>query len=274
MAPNKPLFLLLFLLFFHFSFSRDCDYDSIPENLNVPGYLSYDGEFHSHSEFFVNFSAPIPKIRFTLEQTSIVRMYIAPHEVELDLALYSGVQLVRSSHDEIETMVEGTLEGGKGIESYFQLTHHASAEQIEDCPTLIMELAIIPIAVQESRVNAMKSCSGSESFPTSVEVFAGLSQGLPVSFNSDLQGYSFDALSTDDRISPRVIEKLPFTIPVGTGRQNVWTFNAKLRADFIVGGSLGMTVTDADVEVLTRECMESGECEPATALLMNSKSIR
>ena len=282
MAPNKPLFLLLFLLlFFHSSFSRDCDYDSLPENLNVPGYLEYDGEFHAHSQYLVNFSSlTIPKIRFNLEKTSIVRMYIAPNEVELDVALYSNSDLVRSSEAQIETMVEATLEGGEN-EYSFKLTHHASVEETEGCSTLIMELAIIPSDVQDSRVNQMeeveRACGDGESFPTSMEVFNGLAQGNPVTFNSDTQGYSFNAVSQPPMTAdspPRVIEKLSFTIPVGVGRQNLWVFKATLRTDFIVGGSLGMTVTSADVEELTRDCMIFGECEPSRALMMNSKSVR
>ena len=282
MAPNKPLFLLLFLLFFHHSFSRECDYDSLPNNLNQPGYLAYDGEFHAHSEYFVNLSSPtIPKILFTLEKTSVVRMYIAPNEIELDLALYSNSDLVASSENQIETMVEATLEGGENEYSFHLTHHHGSVEETEGCPSLIMELAIIPRDIQESRVNQMEevdnACGEGESVPTSMEVFNGLSQSSPIHFNSDLQGFSFNAVSqppTTTNSPPRVIEKLPFTIPLGVGRQNLWVFKATLRTDFVVGGSLGMTVTSAGVEELSRECMVSGECEPSRALMMNSKSVR
>ena len=207
-------------------------------------------------------------------------MYIAPHEVDLDVALYSGPDLIRSSEDYIEDMIEATLEAGQ-TQYYFQLTHRATVEQVTDCMTVTMELAIVPSKVQEARVHQMEdvdgACGTGESIPTSVEVFAGLSQGLPVDFNSVSQGYSFNvarqpsSMTTD---SLRVIEKLPFTIPVGGGGQNLWVFKATIRTDFLVGGSIGMTVTSADVEELTRDCMISGECEPSRAIVVNSKSIR
>ena len=65
--------------------------ESLPVNLDSISYLGLEKEFHTHGEYYVNFTAGSHDMNFTLTEESALRIYVAPHySWDIDLYLYSA----------------------------------------------------------------------------------------------------------------------------------------------------------------------------------------
>ena len=268
--------LLFFNLFSSPSTAEECKYDNLPQDLNTAGYLEYNYEMHIQGKYRANFSQDIPPISFVLSSESYVRMYVAPHEVDIDLELFSNQGLQMTSQGEIETMVFGILKPSTHYR--LMMTHHAHAEKHGDCTTVTVEFAIVPVSVESKRAQELISsnfcANGTDSLPTTYQINGGVKD--IVIFNSAKQNFHFYIASRSalEEDSPSNVELLKFHVPTSIGRQNLWSFKGTIRTDFLSSGSVGLAVSPASLGVLTRECIESGDCITGIPFSMNSKSIR
>ena len=65
-----------------------CNAQLLPNSFDGPGYLADDGRLHIADEFFVDYKHFNHFISFSLDRDSVIRAYIEPHLVDIDLWLY------------------------------------------------------------------------------------------------------------------------------------------------------------------------------------------
>jgi hypothetical protein len=69
--------------------TANCSYEPLPDSFDSLSYLQFNDEFHLQGEFLANFTAYYHLLNFTLTQNSSLRVYIAPHDADVDLWLYN-----------------------------------------------------------------------------------------------------------------------------------------------------------------------------------------
>ena len=62
-----------------------CDLHLLPTSFDGPGYLGDNGRLYLQDEFFIDISNRKHSITFSLKQDSMVRVYVEPHQVDIDL---------------------------------------------------------------------------------------------------------------------------------------------------------------------------------------------
>jgi len=189
---RKELIFLVILYLIHTLHGQvdvndiNCQYERLPETLNSISYLDFNGEFHTHGEYFANFSARDQRINFVLNQQSAFRIYVAAHDVDIDLWLYntsSGYSIGRSSLDVgVEEVIQQTLPAGSYYVklSYFGVligNYHPG-----QCDTVEVELQIVPISVINTRTPNFQCSAIPETLP--FPHWGPLASGDPVSYNS------------------------------------------------------------------------------------------
>ena len=152
-SPYLSKTLLYFLVLFlslSFSLMNECRYDPLPQGLDSAQYLGYNREIHLFSTYRFDFSKPSSEIHFDLVEPSQVRMAVTPHEVELELSIINGKNVLASSRGQIDTQVFAKLP--VGISFKFVITHNAHADQMDDCGTVTIEIAIVPLLRLQERI--------------------------------------------------------------------------------------------------------------------------
>jgi hypothetical protein len=264
-----------FLFVFRISLCFECKYETLPLSFDGPGYLEFDNDLHIHNKFRVEFDKPIAPINFTLSEISIVRMYIAPHDVEITLKLFKDLSnpnpLVAVSDSLIETTVLATLSPGK---YFFSILHDVGAVQIDECMTLMMEVAITPLRVHNQHKTAALSdgrCKSEQTLPPD-DLFDDATYGGSVIINPETS-YEYYPPNVDTNFT--IIQQYNISIPTLIGRQNLWSFKSTLHMDFLTGGSMGMSLTPfSHSSSMLKNCKKESKCTIGRSLLMNSKSIR
>jgi hypothetical protein len=71
--------------------SADCPYQQVPTNLNTETYLQLKEEFHFQQTFFHDYAVTRRDISFSLLQETAVRVYVAPHELDIDIYLLNSL---------------------------------------------------------------------------------------------------------------------------------------------------------------------------------------
>ena len=266
--------LFVCLFFSSATWANNCQYvPPLPQTLDTAGYLGYNGEIHFQDEFRVNFSQEIPPISFRLSSKSYVRFFVNPHEVDIDLELFSNNALQMTSQDHLETMIFGIL---TPLSTNYDLTlsHHAKRHD-DDCATVTVEFAIVPVSVQSKRTQELISSNlcenDTDKLPTMYQLSGG--SGDDVSFDSAREGFDYSIVSRSSlkEDSPRNVTALEFHLPMDIGRQNLWNFRAQIRADFLTGGSVGLAISHSSGSLL--QCLESDVCKSGVSDSINSKSI-
>eukprot|EP01091_Cochliopodium_minus_P008899 TRINITY_DN2090_c0_g1_i1.p1 TRINITY_DN2090_c0_g1~~TRINITY_DN2090_c0_g1_i1.p1 ORF type:complete len:3438 (-),score=854.08 TRINITY_DN2090_c0_g1_i1:40-10353(-) len=65
-----------------------CDAKLIPTSFDGPGYLADDGRLHIFDDYYIDYQHYKHDIFFSLSKDSLIRIYIEPHVIDIDLWLY------------------------------------------------------------------------------------------------------------------------------------------------------------------------------------------
>jgi len=179
-----------------------CDHEHIPASFDTISYLKFNKEFHVQGRFLINTNKLEEEIFFNLSTPSVIRAYIAPHEIDVDIWLYDyngriPVAIAHSSLDiGTEEVVFASLNAGNYSISlpYFGLW--IGTYDPTQCETLTMEVAIEPQTVLASRVRNV-ACGSSEVLPT---VNIPTLSGSPFSYNSDTNQSGIVSMFADHRL--------------------------------------------------------------------------
>lgn len=68
--------------------AANCKYEPLPSSLNTVSYLNFNNEFHVQGEYFVNITQSPILVPFNISVQSIFKIYVAPHEVDVDIYLW------------------------------------------------------------------------------------------------------------------------------------------------------------------------------------------
>jgi hypothetical protein len=69
---------------------QDCDFEPLPDTFNSLSYLDFHHEFHIHGLYYTDFDKIEDSIVFNISSQSLFRIYLAPHEIDADLWLYTS----------------------------------------------------------------------------------------------------------------------------------------------------------------------------------------
>lgn len=70
--------------------SGDCAYPHFPTTFDSVSYLGLNGEFHVQNTYYINYRTSPQTVNFTLQQPTTLRVYLAPHVVDIDMVLRQG----------------------------------------------------------------------------------------------------------------------------------------------------------------------------------------
>eukprot|EP01119_Soliformovum_irregulare_P024045 TRINITY_DN853_c0_g1_i1.p1 TRINITY_DN853_c0_g1~~TRINITY_DN853_c0_g1_i1.p1 ORF type:complete len:3439 (+),score=826.93 TRINITY_DN853_c0_g1_i1:91-10407(+) len=257
-----------------------CHYQQIPDTLDSLSFLGEDNEFHFHQEFYADTSTQLNKlINFTLSQDSQFRVYVAPHQVDVDLWLYnsSGSTIARSSLNVgTEEVIQALLIPGSYVLRINYFNVWIGNYEATSCDTIVMEMAIVPSATFSRRL-LNYPCPTSENLPT----FTPKDDGS-IDYNSDRDEPStvFNVRNPSTG-SPKVrfVKKWQLSFPEKSNTDAVWEFKAQLGFDFLTGGNLGLIIlehnaTAPDPTDLTCLRRRDRSCTPAVGERMNHLTLR
>jgi hypothetical protein len=127
----------------------------LPKSLDSISYLGFNKEVHISGQYFANFSVNTHEFTFTLQSTSLFRIYVAPHDVDVDLWLYriknGGREYVASSGLEVgtEEVIQKELSAGDYVLKLLFFGVLIGHYEVKDCDTVLMELQIVPSDVMQ-----------------------------------------------------------------------------------------------------------------------------
>lgn len=224
--------------------------DSLPDTLDSYSYLGVEKEFHTHNEFYVNFTEGDHDMNFTLTEESAFRIYVAPHnDWDIDLYLYDQNSPSWLAHSSLDFFTEEVIQRTLPAGTYRVRFNFLSASlfrpdsddgQVPECETLIMEASIVPTARVLARSSLFTCPQGGELLPP-----------FTIKVSEDT-GYSFkdSRIWSSNTTSPvgnspkhkyvRFLKGYDFTLPNVKGTSGLWRLEATLGSDFLVGGSLGV----------------------------------
>lgn len=148
------MFKLFYLLFLYKVLSENlhCPFEELPKTLNSISYLDFNNEFHVHQPYLINLTEYQHEITFSLKKDSVFRIYIAPHDVDVDLWLYSISQngqkiLITNSSLDIgtEEVIAKTLLVGNYSLSLPFFGYWMGNYIYQECDTIIVEMSIVPV---------------------------------------------------------------------------------------------------------------------------------
>lgn len=148
--------------------SDTCTAPLLPNDLNGPAFLDYDGHLHIQGFYYVNPVTRLHQITFTITQESLFRIYTEPHDVDIDVRLY----LVGTSSNTLidygisfgleETLYRDIQPGNYMI----QFNYYFWSPPPSDCETFNMELAIAPLTSVVQQSNSMSYyCGATNNLP-------------------------------------------------------------------------------------------------------------
>jgi len=164
-----------------------CHLEELPSSLNSASYLGVNGEFHSFGKYFEDFTLAEKIISFNLTQESAFRVYVAPHDADIDLWVYNSTSgLSAVAHSSLQVGTEEVIQAILSAGSYqFRLLYfgvwigHYSSQE---CDSVTMELEIVPTSILRQRINGFQ-CRQGESLP--LIHFGPLALGEPVQYRSE-----------------------------------------------------------------------------------------
>lgn len=130
--------------------TTSCIHEPLPTSLNTISYLNFNKEFHAQGQYLIDINQFEEEIFFKLDVQSVVRFYIAPHEIDVDIWLYnytSGapVVLAHSSLDiGTEEVVFGTLTPGNYSFALPYFGFWLGSYDPRECETITLEMSIVP----------------------------------------------------------------------------------------------------------------------------------
>jgi hypothetical protein len=117
-----------------------CKFEDLPEDLSSVAYLGLNNEFHFHNTFYANFSQVSQYTRFNLSTESAFRVYVAPHDVDVDLWLrnaQTGALVARSSLDvRTEEIIFKILPAGSYVLEYAYFGVFVGMPQLSCCDSI------------------------------------------------------------------------------------------------------------------------------------------
>eukprot|EP01116_Phalansterium_solitarium_P020047 TRINITY_DN57_c0_g1_i6.p1 TRINITY_DN57_c0_g1~~TRINITY_DN57_c0_g1_i6.p1 ORF type:complete len:3361 (+),score=947.88 TRINITY_DN57_c0_g1_i6:1118-11200(+) len=247
----------------------NCPFEPLPTTLNSIAYLGFNGETHLQGEYFVNFSTYSQYIPFTVASLSAFRVYVAPHEVDVDIWLFNSTGAVARSSLAIgtEEVIQTKLAAGSYSLRFSYFGFSTEGYSVDDCDTIQMELAIVPVSLLQQRTLSLP-CTG-ELLPSPNIVMQS-----HYNYNSDADGRFYNVLSSYSGGPVRWVTSYNFTTNA-TGGASFWSLEAILGFDFVSGGSLGLLlVQNTNNAAPDLNCVASGTCSGAEGRILNEKVLR
>lgn len=228
-----------------------CGLPLLPNSFDGPGGLSLDGTIHLAGRYYLDLVAQRHPIRFTLQQQSVVRVYVEPHAADVDVALRVdlgdgtfGIFDVAGSYTFAREEVIFTVvpPGRYGlIFSYWSVNSAAFGP----CESAAIEIAIRPAAdVRSGDNNNAAACSAHPAVST---VFPWNSSKITLAegqnfYHRPAAGDHFAAIADPSAGNRRVLGQVTFVVPyeVAGAHSNRRAFlTAELSYRFI-SGDLGL----------------------------------
>ena len=146
--------------------SKTCDLPLLPVSLNGPGYLGFDGSLHLSGRYYLDVQARRHTVLFTVKEESLVRVYVEPHAVDVDLSLRQDLgngNLAFSSiassfaFNEEETIFTVVPPGSYGLTFSYILS---PATTYSSCESAMIETVVKPSSMLSHAPNNMQTkCS-------------------------------------------------------------------------------------------------------------------
>jgi hypothetical protein len=221
-----------------------CQYQEIPSSFDSISYLGFDNEFHFNGQFKTNFSEVIHKINFTLAQESLVRFYVAPHAVDVDLWLYnqsSAIAIARSSLDVgTEEVIFRRIPPGTYRLQLNYFGFWIGKYTATECDTLFVEFGIVPSTTVQGRVSAFGTQS-TENIP-SID-FSAWDGATPFFYSSAINSTSVMNVNGNGTApysrAVRFFASYNFSVSEANAN-SLWNLEAILGTEFVTTGSLGI----------------------------------
>ncbi|KAM9960930.1 hypothetical protein ACTFIW_010090 [Dictyostelium discoideum] len=198
----------------------------LPSSLNSFEYLGFQSSVHLQDNFYLDIVSGGHDIFFTITETSVLRVYSEPHQLDVDLWLYNATStgdivntVDRSITFNHEEVVLDVLDAGSYLLS---LKYYDWGKLKSNCPTFNLELAIDTLAELQSKTDALKLCNGATKLPDSTNI--------PKTIN---QEFTFDDPS------------IGFIAPVSNTKNTLYLWNYT----FTVAPTQDGKVALADIEI-------------------------
>ncbi|KAN0043380.1 hypothetical protein ACTA71_011032 [Dictyostelium dimigraforme] len=143
----------------------------LPSSLNTFEYLGFQSKVHIQDNFYLDIVSGGHDIFFTLNETSVLRCYTEPHQLDVDLWLYNATQqgdivntIDRSITFNHEEVILDVLNPGSYLLS---LKYYDWGKLKTSCPTFNLELAIDTLAELKEKTNALDLCKSQTKLPDS-----------------------------------------------------------------------------------------------------------
>jgi hypothetical protein len=229
-----------------------CRFEELPNTFDSLSYLGFNGEFHLQGEFRANFSEITHNINFTLTQPSVVRFYVAPHAVDVDLWLFnrtSGLFIGRSSLDiGTEEVIFKLVPAGEYKLQFTYFGFWVGKYQATSCDSVVVEFAVSPSVPVQNRLSHF-SCPAQENLPA--PNFSQMNQS-GFFYDSSLSAPSVimnvAGASSGNIRAIRWVTSYNFTVPEMSQDNSLWAFEATIGADFLTSGSIGLLLVADDSE--------------------------
>jgi len=152
-----------------------CTAPLFPKSLNTPAYLNYNQSVELSGFYYIDVKHRRDDIDFELTQDSLIRIYVEPHLVDIDLwlgivdstgrVLNINHQLSLGGEESIFMYLEGS--SLKPMQYRFTMRYYIwGAITVSDCETANFQLSISPVAsVALDQVSIQKTCTQSGNLP-------------------------------------------------------------------------------------------------------------
>lgn len=149
-----------------------CGLTILPLSLNGPGFLGFDGSVHLSGRYYLDTLSSVHNMLFKVDQESLVRLYVEPHAVDVDIALREDLGGGKLSNNDLagsykfggeEVIFKVVPPGQYGIVFMYSGGQIGVASV---CDAAKIELVIRPtLTVQSSNNNVPDKCN--EATPSS-----------------------------------------------------------------------------------------------------------
>ncbi|KAK5576095.1 hypothetical protein RB653_007233 [Dictyostelium firmibasis] len=198
----------------------------IPTTLNSFEYLGFQSKVHIQDNFYLDIVSGSHDLFFTLDETSMLRVFTEPHQLDVDLWLYNAtadgdiIQTIdRSITFNHEEVILDVLDAGNYLLSF---KYYDWGKLKTNCPTFNMELAIDTLAHLKENTDLLNLCGSPAKLPDSV--------AIPAKVTKD---FSFDDPSIN------------YIVPVSNNKNLVYLWNYT----FEIAPSVEGKVALADIEI-------------------------
>jgi len=156
-----------------------CTAPLLPKNLNTPAYLNYNQTVDLSGFYYIDVKHRRDDINFALVQDSLIRIYVEPHVVDIDLwlGIVDSTGRVQNINHQLslggEESIFMYLDGSSTKPIQYQLTlryYLWGPLVVSNCETANFQLSISPVSViAQDQLEIQQLCTKTNSLPSLVQ---------------------------------------------------------------------------------------------------------